>query len=303
MRTAVIGIGSNSVRMLVADIENGQGRKVRRERAGTRLFAGLDGEGRLSPEAMAKTVAAVSSMAAAARQDGAAEVRLFATSATRDAANSDVFAAMLKECANVELEICTGEEEAALSFLGATRGGSCGVIDIGGGSTEIVVGDGLQIDAAFSCQMGAVRLFRLQPITSAADLPVVEAMAADILEQQLARFPGLPIPSQWVGTGGTFTALAALVKDISWTDRTYMHGTRMTRLQIEEKARMLADLPLEKRLELISLQPNRADIVVHGICILTACMERLGIDAVTVSEYGNLDGYTKRRYGLTGEIN
>ena len=293
MKVAVIGIGSNSVRMLLCEVTDGQIVRIRREREGTRLFSGLDGEKRLSDEAMAKSCAAVSAMAESARRDGAQEVRLFATSATRDASNQAEFAARLRAAAGLELEICSGDKEAALSFLGATDGGDSGVIDIGGGSTEIVAGCGMDIRCAFSCQMGAVRLSRMLPIRDHGDLPAVEATAAAILEEKLREHPALTLPTVWRGTGGTFTTLAAIVKGIRWTERTYMHGTVVTLEDVARVGRDLADMTLEERRNLPGLQPNRADIVVHGICILLACMRRLGIREITVSEYGNLDGYVK----------
>ena len=302
MMVAVIGIGSNSVRMLVAQVEGDHARRLWRDREGTRLFAGLNAEGRLQPEAMNTTIAAVRRMAEEARARGAEQVHLFATSATRDASNQDEFAARLREEAGVELEVCSGEKEAALSFLGATDGDYCGVIDIGGGSTEVVVGQGKNLVCAFSCQMGAVRLHQRLHIASHSDLAPVEALAADILEDKLREHPTLTLPGKWIGTGGTFTTLAAMVKGIRWTDRTYMHGTVLTLEQVERQAWLLSDMPMEERLKLPGLQPHRADIVVHGICILLSAMRRLGIGSITVSEYGNLDGYMKDRYGLRGEI-
>ncbi|MBQ8556818.1 MAG: Ppx/GppA family phosphatase [Clostridia bacterium] len=293
MKVAVIGIGSNSVRMLIAEVVNGDIRRIRREREGTRLFAGLDANHNLSRDAMDKSVAAVKAMAQSARQDGCDELRLFATSATRDAANQAAFCARLLAETGLELEICSGEKEAALSFLGATEDGESGVIDIGGGSTEIVVGQGANIRCAFSCQMGAVRLSGLTPIRDHGDLPAVETMAAQILEERLREHPALTLPAAWRGTGGTFTTLAAIVKGIRWTERTYMHGTVLTLTDVERVGRELADMTIEERKALPGLQPNRADIVVHGICILLACMRRLGIGEITVSEYGNLDGYVK----------
>ena len=299
MKIAVIGIGSNSVRMLVTQVEGKKGQRIRRDRAGTRLFAGLDAEGRLDCAAMEKTVDAVSAMAASARAEGAAEVRLFATSATRDAANKEEFAELLRERAGVELTVCTGEEEASLSFLGATGGGYCGVIDIGGGSTEVVVGDEERTACSFSCQMGAVRLFREVPIRSSADVEAVATRATALLEEKLNQYPELEMPARWFGTGGTFTSLAAIVRGIHWTERPYMHGTVLTLEKVEETARRLADMSVEERLQIPGLQPNRADIVVHGVCILIACMRRMRISELSVSEYGNLDGYVKRYYGLT----
>lgn len=296
MIAAVIGIGSNSVRMLLAEAAGGEVRRIRRDREGTRLFAGLDAQGNLSPEAMEKTAAAVSRMAADARAAGAERIHLFATSATRDAANKADFAAMLEGEAGLKLEIVSGEEEAALSFYGATDGGESGVIDIGGGSTEIIVGTGMDVRCAFSCQMGAVRLAGRLPLRDHGDLPYVQATAADILREQLNRHPTLTLPQSWRGTGGTFTTLAAIVRGVHWTERTYMHGTVLTRQDVERTARMLADMPIEQRRTLPGLQPNRADIIVHGVCILLACMEELGITEIVVSEYGNLDGYMKHMY-------
>lgn len=301
MKIAVIGIGSNSVRMLVAEVKDGHFRRLRRDREGTRLFAGLGEDRRLSPLAMDMTVSAVKRMAESARAEGAEMVHLFATSAARDAANQDELTARLQAEAGVALEICSGEREAALSFLGATGGGYTGVIDIGGGSTEVVVGQGADIVCAFSCQMGAVRLFRQLPITGHGDIAAVEDAAADILNRQLMEHPSLRLPETWIGTGGTFTTLAAMSRGIRWTDRTYMHGTRLTLEQITRQAWLLADMSMEERLVLPGLQPHRADIVVHGICILMAAMKRLGAAEITVSEYGNLDGYLKDRYHLTEE--
>lgn len=296
MRAAVIGIGSNSVRMLVAEAADGEIRRISRDRAGTRLFAWLDEAGNLSREAMASSCAAVKRMADSARSQGAEKVHLFATSATRDAANNADFAALLKAETGLTLEICSGDEEAALSFFGATDGGDSGVIDIGGGSTEIIIGQGMNIRCSFSCQMGAVRLFQRIPIRDHGDLDTVEQIAADILADKLLDYPVLSMPGSWRGTGGTFTTLAAMVKGIYWTDRTYMHGTVLTEADVARFERQLADMTLEQRKQLPGLQPNRADIVVHGICILRAIMRRMHIGQITVSEYGNLDGYFKREY-------
>jgi len=170
------------------------------------------------------------------------------------------------------------------------------VIDIGGGSTEVIVGHDMDVRCGFSCQMGAVRLAGRVPIRDHGDLPAVQQVAADILEEALALHPGLALPASWRGTGGTFTTLAAMMKGIRWTERTYMHGTTLTQDFIRQIARDLADMTVEERKNLPGLQPNRADIIVHGICILLACMDRLGIHEITVSEYGNLDGYVKWRY-------
>ena len=298
MRAAVIGIGSNSVRALICDLEGASGRRVQRLREGTRLFAGLNEQRELSRTAMDNTLKAVCDMARQAREMGAEEVHLFATSATRDASNQQVFADRLLREAGVALHICSGEEEAALSFCGATDRGRCGVIDIGGGSTEIIIGEGCRIDCSFSCQMGAVRMYRLLEIASAADLNEAEHAAEAVLREQLELHPLPARPGRWLGTGGTFTTLAAMAKGIAWTDRTYMHGTLLTLEKTQEIAVRLANMTIKERLTLPGLQPHRADIVVHGICILLACMHTLHIPDITVSEYGNLDGWMKTHYHL-----
>ena len=298
MKAAVIGIGSNSVRMLAAEIEGNVGHRLLRNRASTRLFAGLDEHRMLSEESMERTLSAVRNQVITARSIGAEEVSIFATSATRDAANGPYFAQLVLERTGYPLHISSGTEEAALSFAGATDGGDCGVIDIGGGSTEVIVGEGMNVSASLSCQMGAVRLFRLIDIRSRADIPDAIAAAKGVLRDQLDQVGDWPNPSRWWGTGGTFTALASLVRDVPWTDRTMMHGTMLSRDRVRTEAEFLSELSLAERLRIPSLQPGRADIVVHGICILLACMEELGIERITVSEYGNLDGYLKQKYRL-----
>ena len=298
MRKAVIGIGSNSVRMLLCEVVGGCAVRRLRDRAGTRLFAGLDERRCLAEDSMRTTAAAVRRMAETARLMEAAEIRLFATSATRDAVNAGDFAALLKAETGLDLEVIPGEEEAALSYLGASGGGQAGVIDIGGGSTEIVVGCDAEIRSAVSCQIGAVRLSRMLPIRTADEVEQGVRAAAEIIRPELARCGTAELPADWVGTGGTFTCLASLVNGTAWEDRSRTQGTRVERGAAEAIACELAVLPMEERLRMPSLQPGRADIAVHGICILLACMDLLGIPAIRVSEYGNLDGYFRKRFGL-----
>ncbi len=301
MIVAVIGIGSNSVRMLTADTRVRPFRALARDRAGTRLFAGLDERNNLSPDSMAKTLTAVGQMAGEARRRGVERLHLFATSAARDARNGREFMAAAEKTAGVPMQILSGPEEAELSFLGACdvlpAGSRCGVIDIGGGSTEIVTGSGSGPDCAFSCQMGAVRLFQRFPISGRAGMKAVEEEADRILGEKLRAYPDFSSPEAWAGTGGTFTTLAAMVKNIPWQNRAEMHGTRVTAEEVRGVGETLADLSLEERKQLPGLQPGRADIVVHGVCILLSVMSRLGIGAFKVSEHGNLDGYIRKYYG------
>lgn len=299
MRAAVIGIGSNSVRSLLADVSGADFSRLWRDREGTRLFAGLDAEGNLDRDSMDKTVSAVRRMTSEVRQKGAEELAIFATSAARDAANGQKFMAMVEQVTGVPLRIITGEEEAELSFLGASAAASanrCGMIDIGGGSTEIAIGTPEGIECAFSCQMGAVRLYRRLRLERKEDMKPVEVAAAEILDERLRDFPGLDLPETWVGTGGTFTTLAAMALSQPWTDRTHVHGTAVTVTEIRDIGEQLAGMKVEERVKLPGLQPSRADIVVHGICILLGVMERLGMERIIVSEWGNLDGYFRKYF-------
>ena len=294
MKAAVIGIGSNSVRSLLVEVKGSGFLRLRRDREGTRLFAGLDEARNLNRECMDRTVAAVRRMALDNRQMGAERLGIFATSAARDAANGAEFMAAVERETGIPLQIISGGEEAELSFLGASSAVNvkrCGVIDIGGGSTEIAIGTRAGIENALSCQMGAVRLYRRLRIDRKEDMKPVEVAAAEILNDHLTDLPGLELPEAWVGTGGTFTALAAIALGQPWTDRTHVHGTEITAAEIRSIGETLAGMKVEERIRLQGLQPSRADIVVHGICILLGVMERLGMEQITVSEWGNLDGY------------
>ena len=294
----MIGIGSNSVRMLLAEVNGDRGLRLRRDRAVTRLFAGLGEDRCLSPEAMAKTVRQVALMAEAARRAGAEEVLAFATSATRDAANREVLRDLVREAAGISLRVCSGEEEALHSYLGAGDGGRCGVIDIGGGSTEMISGDGERLLASFSSQMGAVRMFRELPIDSPDGIPAAIDMAERVIGEARARCEGWAAPETWWGTGGAFTSMGSLLLRSNWQERTGLHGTLITQEAALAQAQALAKIPLEERIRLPWLQPGRADIVVHGICIMLACMRLMGIREMRVSEYGNLEGFLKEHYHL-----
>ena len=285
MKAAVIGIGSNSVRCLLAE-------------TGAEGFDCL-WRGNLSRESMDKTVTAVARMASEVRYQGAEKLGIFATSAARDAANGAEFIRAVSKAAETELQILSGREEAELSFLGAsaaTKADRCGVIDIGGGSTEIAIGTRKGIEVSFSCQMGAVRLYQKLRLNRKEDMLPVQRAAGEILAEHLDECKGIEIPETWVGTGGTFTTLAAIVRQVPWTDRTNMHGTEISRWEIQEIGEKLADMSLEERKQLPGLQPGRADIVVHGVCILLGVMDQMKIPKIVVSEWGNLDGYVRKYY-------
>lgn len=296
MRMAAIGIGSNSVRLLVADASaNGTITPVLRDRCGTRLFAGLE-EGALSEESMEVSSSASRELERKAREAGAGKIYIFATSAVRDAKNGAAFAERIRSMTGLTLDVCTGEREALLSYAGAAKPGLCGMIDIGGGSTELTVGRDGEAMAAVSLQMGAVRLSRRQRIVGCDDFYAVIELAQGILRQGAGAIFHCPRPHTWVGVGGTFTTLGAMDRGISSFDRALVEGHALTREIVLSWGERLAPMRVEERKRLPGLQPQRADIVVHGIAILAACMDALSIDSIVVSDHGNLDGYLRKKW-------
>lgn len=296
MKVAAIGIGSNSLRMLVADVQEGKLQNSIRYREGLRVFAALDAQGNIAQEMIDNACQSVLNFKMQAIARGAEKIHLFATSATRDAANQEYFISALEKTTGLKLDVCSGDKEAALSFWGGAENGPTGLIDIGGGSTEIAVGCGKTVDDAVSLQMGAVRLYRMQAIASVSEADEVEKLASQILEPVRQRFDAASKKMVWVGVGGTFTTCAALIQRIPWQERGSIHGFHITQTNLKHAIDYLAPMPMDERLQLDCLQPHRADIVVHGMCILLACMRGLHIPEIMVSEHGNLEGYLKEKY-------
>lgn len=295
MRAAAIGIGSNSLRMLIADVGEGKLERLGRYREGLRVFAALDQYGRISGQMLAQAADSIEVFAKEAVSQKADSIHLFATSAVRDAKNADELEQVLFDRTGLRLEVCSGDEEAELSFLGATRGVASGMIDIGGGSTEIVVGDRESIHYGYSFQMGAVRLHRMFPIAKETDARQVIDYAKELISPHLPKYASYTA-LEWIGVGGTFTTSAAFVQRKPWDDRSNIHGFPLRRQQVMDAIGMLAPIPVEERKALPFLQPQRADIIVHGLAILVACMEAFQLDEIIVSEYGNLEGYLKKHY-------
>ena len=297
-RLACIGIGSNAIRLLIACREGERLCVLRRERRGTRLFAGLV-NGALTQQSIQSSVEAVGELAALARADGAREIFIFATSAVRDAANGGEFTLKAEAVSGARVEIVSGEEEAVLSYLGASEGGACGVIDIGGGSTEFTLGEGARILGAQSLQMGAVRMTAQQPILSGADYEQTVERCMRIIRRDAQALLALPPRAQWVGVGGTMTTLGAMQRGIPLFDAQTCEGMSMTQQEIARWGMKLARMPMEERRQVAGLMPHRADIIPSGVAILEAAMRCFAIETLRLSAHGNMDGYLKRRFGLT----
>lgn len=294
MIQAVIGIGSNSVRLLVTDTSRHPLPPLLRQREGTRLFASLR-QRHLAEEGMRRTADCVVRQREAALEAGATKVYLFATSAARDAENQEVFRNLLLAETGLSLEVLSGDEEAQLSYQGVEKPGLCGVLDIGGGSTEWTVGRDSMVISSQSAQMGAVRLTQALPIAGGRDIgPAIDA-ATQALSPLLSGIQDAHAGIPWVGVGGTCTTLAAMDLALPCFDENALEGHLLTEAAVEAWLEKLAPLPLPERDRIPGLPAQRADIIPQGCAILLACMRLLQVSSVQVSNRGNLEGFLLRK--------
>lgn len=298
-RVAAVDCGTHSLRLLVADVDRQAGRSVdvARRLEIVRLGAGVDATGRLSDDALARSFAALDDYAALVAALGAERVGVVATSATRDAANRDTFTAGVTRRLGVAPTVLTGTAEAALSFAGATRDLPAGlatprlVVDIGGGSTELVRGT-TAVDQAWSVDMGCVRLseraLRGDP-PSPASLAAAASMAADAIASA-ARHVALHGAGTVVGVAGTVTTLAALDARVARYDPGVTHHYRLGADRARALTAQLSAMDRAQRAALPALHPGRVDVIVAGGLLLCAVLDATGADAVVVSEHDLLDG-------------
>lgn len=295
MRLACIGIGSNAIRLLVAQWEAERLCVLRRERRGTRLFAGLV-NGALTKESMKSSVDAIAELAELARTCGAQEIFVFATSAVRDASNGEVFTEEAERRSGTHIEIITGEEEAVLSYIGASEGGCSGVIDIGGGSTEFTLGEDNRILGAASLQMGAVRMNAQTPILTLEDYEATVERCMNIIRRDAQELLAFPQERAWAGVGGTMTTLGAMQSRVPLFDPQRCEGMTMQRSEVAAWGRKLARMTLGERKQIVGLMPQRADIIPSGVAILEASMRCFGMTQLRLSAHGNMDGYLKKKF-------
>ena len=298
MRVAAIDCGTNSVRLLVAEAGD-EGRLVDLDRRLilTRLGQGVDATGRFHPDALARTLNAFAEYADVIAQLGVGRVRLVATSAARDASNRDEFFAGARERLGVEAEIISGDEEARLSFTGALTAlpdvaAPVLVIDIGGGSTELIVGSGgatPHIDHGLSLDIGSVRV---RERFLAGDPPTTEQVnAASAYIDSLLDGSGVDFDSiaTWIGVGGTATSLSALNQRLPAYDRSKVHGSSMSRVELHALTHDLLTSTVEQVKALPSMHPKRADVICAGALIAARIGARMPVD-LTISESDILDG-------------
>ena len=302
MRYATIDVGTNTVLLLVAERQADGSFEATDERMEiTRLGRGVDRSGRLDPAAIADTVGAIGRFAAAAREGGAAKLVVTATSAARDATNGADFLQTAGQAAGVAVEIISGEIEAELSFESAYRdfgsgGGNLAVIDIGGGSTELVYGSGETVLFRRSFDVGAVRLTERWLRSDPPSTDELLALRGD-LASVLAEAPPPPPGAALVGIAGTVTTLVAIHLGLDAYDGSLVHGRQLSAAEVRALAKRLGAMRVAERKKLPGLPEKRADVIVAGAEILAAAMEKLGFPAVTASDRGVRWGMLYRRFG------
>ncbi|MFI1939566.1 exopolyphosphatase [Streptomyces purpureus] len=297
-RVAGIDCGTNSIRLLVADVHPETGELIELDRRMTivRLGQGVDKTGRLAPEALERTFAACREYAAVIEELGAQRLRFVATSASRDAENRDDFVAGVVEILGVEPEVITGDQEAEFSFTGATGEltrdqGEYLVVDIGGGSTEFVVGNE-HVRAARSVDIGCVRLTERHIRNDPPTVGEIAALRADIKAALDLAEETVPLREKrtLVGLAGSVTTVAGLALELTEYDSSAIHHARISRDQVAEVTGRLLTSTHDERAALPVIHPGRVDVIAAGALVLLEIMERAGADEVVVSEHDILDG-------------
>ncbi|MCV7347267.1 Ppx/GppA phosphatase family protein [Mycolicibacterium rhodesiae] len=305
-RVAAIDCGTNSIRLLIADLAGGRLHDVHREMRIVRLGQGVDATGQFDPDALARTRAALVDYAALLEQFDVGKVRMVATSATRDAANRDVFFAMTAEVLDPVVpgavaEVITGQEEAELSFSGAVgeladAAAPFIVVDLGGGSTELVVGDSGGVQASFSADIGCVRLTERRLHTDPPTATEI-ASAREVVRERLGEaLRAVPVDQvkTWVGVAGTFTTIAALAQRMTTYDPAAIHLSRTGFPDLLAVCEQLIGMTRKQRAALGPMHEGRVDVIGGGSIVVEelayALGQRAGIDELVVSEHDILDG-------------
>jgi exopolyphosphatase/guanosine-5'-triphosphate,3'-diphosphate pyrophosphatase len=298
-RVAAIDCGTNSIRLLIAEVgPDGSLSDVERTMTIVRLGQGVDATGRLAPEALERTFAAARGYAASIRAAGASRVRVVATSATRDAENRAEFADGMRDIFGVDPEVVPGEVEAALSFAGATAGleaaghpGPYLVVDIGGGSTEFVLGTESP-EAARSVDVGCVRIRERRLLDDPPSAEQIAAATADIDAAIASAAEVVPLAAakSVVGVAGTVTTLTGIALDLTEYEPERIHQARIPAARLREIAAELLTITKDQRAAIPVMHPGRVDVIAAGALVLDRVLHALGDPDLIASEHDILDG-------------
>jgi exopolyphosphatase/guanosine-5'-triphosphate,3'-diphosphate pyrophosphatase len=293
-RVAVIDVGTNSARLLVADVEDGRVSPVERRSTVTRLGRGVDLTGRLAAEAIEDACTAIAPYVAALEDLEVEAVEVVATSAVRDAANGSAFVAELRERFALSPRVLGGEEEARLTYLGASSEQAPTeptlVVDIGGGSTELIVGTGEEISFHTSMQAGVVRHSERHIASDPPTAVELEALAADVRGLIEEAVPTGTTTKTGIAVAGTPNSLAAIDLGLEPYDPQRVQGYVLTLPAIQRMLSQLASTPLAERVEIPGMHPDRAPTIVAGVVILVETMRAFDLEQVQASEHDILYG-------------
>lgn len=295
-RVAVIDVGTNSTRLLVADVTDRQVVEIERHSRVTRLGRGVDLSGQLAAEAIEAACDAIADYVAIYREAEAETVDVIATSAVRDASNGSAFVAELRERFALTARVIDGEEEARLTYLGATSERlpteTTLILDIGGGSTELVIGMGEEISFHASLQAGVVRHTERHLSNDPPATVELETLAADVrglIEAAVVNQVD-DIPKAAIAVAGTPTSLAAMEMELDPYDPKQVHGHVLSLQSIQRLLSQLASAPLAERTEIVGMHPDRAPTIIAGVVILIEAMRIFELDQIRVSEHDILYG-------------
>jgi exopolyphosphatase/guanosine-5'-triphosphate,3'-diphosphate pyrophosphatase len=299
-RVAALDCGTNSLRLLIADVDGDDLSDVVRRMEIVRLGEGVDRTGRLSEAALGRTFTVLDSYAEQIRAAGVERIRMVATSATRDAENRSVFVAGVRDRLGVEPDVVSGDGEAALSFEGATRelSGTAGfaapylVVDIGGGSTELVLGDESGPRSARSTDIGCVRMTERHLHDDPPTAAQVRAALVDVdaALDEAARTVPIHEARTLVGLAGTVTTVVALAIGLDAYDAERIHHARVSAAEVAAVTSSLLAATREERAAMPVMHPGRVDVIGGGALILDAVVRHVGLDVLVASEHDILDG-------------
>jgi len=295
-RYAVVDIGTNSVRLMIAEAEGGQVRAVRKALNTVRIGEGIGVDSGISPAAMTRAIDALCQYKEEALRAKAEEIYFFATSAVREAANREEFTYMAEKALGLPLDIISGDEEAKTGFIGAVGAGNRrGLIDIGGGSTEIMFGRNEDLEYVKSFKVGVVRALSLYPDSEHDGGSSYEKLRTRVREE-VRDLSGRGFGAEkFVGIGGTATALASIALGLTVYDSDRVQGYSLTVDKLDEIFVLLTSVSLGHRRHVTGLDAKRADVIVFGCCILQEFISVIGIDSIEASDRDNLEGYLLRK--------
>lgn len=297
-KLGVIDIGTNSIRMLIADVENNKIISSRKELIMTRIGEGVDKTRRLSKEAIDRSIDALIAFKELAHKEGIKDIKAIATSAVRDAVNKDDFLKRVMQEVGLNVEVISGEKEAELGFKGVVygidnNGEDMLVIDIGGGSTEFIIGNNDGIKFKTSLNVGAVRMTDKHISTDPISNEEFDRLINDIkliINDTLEKIREYNI-KQIIGIGGTATTLAAIDRKLEVYDKDKVHNYKIGIKEIKNMVDSFKKFNNYERRKIKGLQPKRADIILAGSAVLYEILAGLNKDEITISDYDNLEGY------------